>query len=209
MSKPNPARMYDAFYVERQFERLDLFQLIKEKYAIESVLYPGSFVHVTPSLVFPVAVYVDEDRQAKKFFSDAAHYAFIAERKQYAGDATVKFHAADYRQALPEPDARFDLLISQYAGFVSQHCKRYLRVGGLLLANNSHGDAGMAFLDDDYQLTAVIQQRAGKHKLSEADLDAYFVPRAGQVVTKATLEATQRGAGYRKTASQYVFRRVR
>ncbi|MFX0037200.1 MAG: hypothetical protein ACFE9I_16330 [Candidatus Hermodarchaeota archaeon] len=38
-----------------------------------------------------------------------------------------------------------------YAGFVSQSCKEYLKVGGILLTNNSHGNASMAYIDDDYQ----------------------------------------------------------
>ncbi len=37
-----------------------------------------------------------------------------------------------------------DLIISQYAGFVGQETKRYLKEGGILLCNDSHGDATLA-----------------------------------------------------------------
>ena len=56
-----------------------------------------------------------------------------------------------YTAGFAEAEKSFDLLISQYAGFVSQHCKKYLKIGGILLVNNSHGDASMAKLDDDYK----------------------------------------------------------
>ena len=38
-------------------------------------------------------------------------------------------------------EGRVDVLLSQYAGFISEPCKGYLRAGGVLVANNSHGDA--------------------------------------------------------------------
>lgn len=208
MTKPNPARLYATYYIERQSERIDLFEALSDRYASQSVLYPGSFVHVTPSMVYPTVVYVDADKQARRFFSDPSNYDFINGRKQYEQDASVTFHAADYREALPEPDARFDLLISQYAGFISQYCKRYLRIGGMLLANDSHGDASMAFLDEDYQLVGVVLEVDGKCRVSEANIDTYFVAKAGKTPTKAGLEATQRGAAYQKNADAYLFRRV-
>jgi hypothetical protein len=37
---------------------------------IERGLYPGSFVHSTPSLVIPGIVYVDTDQRCKNFFED-------------------------------------------------------------------------------------------------------------------------------------------
>ena len=40
-------------------------------------------------------------------------------------------------------DRSVDLLISQYAGIISQPCKRYLKPGGYLLVNNSHGGRGV------------------------------------------------------------------
>ena len=38
---------------------LEAFRLIKKKYKVESVLYAGSWIHLTPSLVFPYVVYID------------------------------------------------------------------------------------------------------------------------------------------------------
>lgn len=66
----------------------------------------------------------------------------------------------------------FDLLISLYAGFVSEHCTCHLRNGGLLLVNSSHGDAAMASIDDRYRLVGVVSSRAGAlgHAISSDSL---------------------------------------
>jgi hypothetical protein len=200
--------LYNEYFVARDFERLDLFELLAEHYDVQSALYPGSFVHVTPSFVYPVTSYVDTDKRAKKFFTDAALLEFIDKRKAYSQPAKLSFHPVDYQQDIDEDAESFDLLISQYAGFVSQPCKRYLRVGGLLLVNNSHGDASMAFLDEDYVLTAVLLAHNGRYRLSKNNLDTYFVPKSPQKITKAYLEETQRGVGYKKSASMYLFERI-
>lgn len=207
--KFKPLKLYDHYFVDKDFERLDLFKLLAERYSITSALYPGSFVHVTPSFVYPKTVYVDSDRAAKKFFSDAGLQAFIAERKIYSQEADITFHAQDYRNDFNEPHESFDLLISQYAGFVSQACKKYLKVGGILLANNSHADASMASIDGDYDFIAVANSRNGKHSLSEKDLDLYFVSKSTIETTREYLEKTQKGIGYKKSADNYIFRRIK
>jgi len=204
-----PIELYKEYFVDKDFERLDLFQLLAEQYNIQSALYPGSFVHVTPSFVFPVTVYVDTDKRAKKFFELPDLMDFIAKRKFYPQSPEVTFHAADYRTAIGEHDESFDLLISQYAGFVSRHCKRYLRIKGLLLANNSHGDVSMASIDDDYVFKAVIIRRSGQHRISDQKLDTYLIPKKPIKITKEYLEQIQKGIGYKKTASSYLFQRVK
>lgn len=201
--------LYRKYFFDRNFERLDLFQRIDEKYDIQRVLYPGSYVHITPSFFFPDVVYVDSDKKAKKFFDNQKLLQdFVYRRKNYLQKTKVTFHFADYRNSIDEIEESFDLLISQYAGFVGQHCKRYLKKGGLLLANNSHGDAGVAALDDGYRLIAVVQSRSGKYRISETNLEQYFVPKASKVhATKEYLLELGRGMGYKKSASVYVFRR--
>ena len=200
--------LYEKYFQSRQFERLSLFQIIADRFNIQRALYAGSFVHITPSFVFPDVVYVDNDKQAKQFFGNPKIFRFIAKRKIYPQEAKVSFHFADYRNSFDERIGSFDLLISQYAGFVGQHCKTYLKTGGLLLANNSHGDAGMAAIDDDYQLLAVFSAKYEKYKICENNLDEYFVPKSQGELTKEYLEKLQKGIGYKKTASVYLFQKV-
>ena len=200
--------LYRKFFQDRQFERLDLFEIIARKFDIQRALYPGSFVHITPSFYFPDVVYVDNDKQAKQFFGKAEVYNFIEERKVYPQEAKVSFYFADYRTGFDETLETFDLLISQYAGFVGQHCKPYLKTGGFLLANNSHGDAGLAAIDDHYHLKAVFSVRNGKHHISEQNLDEYFIPKKEIQITKGYLEMLQKGIGYKKSAGVYLFQKV-
>lgn len=200
--------LYNQYFVEKDFERFDLFQHLAKRYGIERALYPGSFIHVTPSFVYPVVSYVDTDKRAKKFFNDPSIHDFVARKKIYTQDARITFYPMDYRNDIEERDESFGLLISQYSGFVSQSCKRYLGIGGLLLANNSHGDASMASIDDDYELVAVVSRRNGKHRLSEANLDSYFKLKSQTKISKEHLEKIQRGVGYKKSASAYVFERL-
>ena len=200
--------LYQKYFQEKQFERLDLFEVIADRFNIQRTLYAGSFVHITPSFVFSDVIYVDNDKQAKQFFGKPEVFKVIAERKIYPQEAKVTFHFADYRNGFDEPFETFDLLISQYAGFVGQHCKPYLKIGGLLVANNSHGDAGIAAIDDDYQLKAVFSVRNGKHRRSETNLNEYFIPKSQIQITRDYLEKLQKGIGYKKTAGVYLFQKV-
>lgn len=200
--------LYQRYFQERQFERLDLFEIIADRFNVQRALYPGSFVHITPSFIFPDVVYVDNDKQAKRFFGNPEILKFVAGRKVYPQEAKVTFYFADFRDSFDEPSETFDLLISQYAGFVGQHCKPYLKTGGFLLANDSHGDAGLAAIDDDYQLKAVFSVRNGKHRISETNLDEYFIPKSQIQITKEYLEGLQKGIGYKKTAGVYLFQKV-
>lgn len=204
----HPLDLYQEHFVDKDFERLDLFQLLREKYGIASAIYPGSFVHITPSFVFPVTTYIESDKRAKKFFENPGLSEFINFRKGYRQAPIVQFYAQDYREAIDEEE-KYDLLISQYAGFVSKYCKRYMKIDGILLVNNSHGDASMASIDDDLVFIAVILKNGSKHTISEKKLTEYFVPKKAMEITVEVLESIQKGIGYTKVASSYLFRRVK
>ena len=67
----------------------------------------------------------------------------------------------------------------------------------------------MASLNSDYELIAVYNRRKDAYTISEKNLNAYFIPKPDIKVPKAYLEKTQRGIGYTRTASRYIFRRIR
>jgi hypothetical protein len=129
------------------------------------------------------------------------------ENKKYEEKPIIRFYPTDYKQSVDEKEKSFDLLLSQYAGFISKHCKRYLKIGGILLANNSHGDASMASIDNDYQFIAVINLRNKKYYYSQKNLKDYFIPKKEMIITEEYLEKRQRGIGYTKSASLYLFKR--
>lgn len=201
-------KTYKKYFIDKDFERIGLFKAIKDKYDCKSALYPGSFIHISPSYIFPDVVYVDTDSQAKKFFEDMGQVnKIIKAGKLYDQESNVAFYGQSYKKPIDIPEGSIDLLISQYAGFISLHCKKYLKNGGILLVNNSHGDASMARLDDDYSLIAVVKKQGGNFRISDKDLQSYFIPKKPVKVTRSYLEETQKGIGYTRTASSYIFRK--
>lgn len=198
--------LYKKHFVINDFERKDLFDAIRKRYGCKSALYPGSFIHITPSFYFPSVIYVDSDRQAKRFFEDTEEVKRIIDsNKIYKEESIVTFIGKSYMGPLDIPEASVDLLISQYAGFVSKYCKKYLKKEGILLVNNSHGDAGRAYLDDDYQLAAAVHKRSGIYRIDESSPEKYFIPKKPLDMTISYLESLKKGIGYTRSASSYIF----
>jgi len=152
--------------------------------------------------------YIDADKSAKKFFKHKEVKEIICERKEYPEDPRFLFYGIDYRETVDELRHQFDLLISQYAGFISDSCKEYLKIGGILLVNNSHGDAGLTSIDKDYRFMATVHKSNGKYRISTASLEKYFIPKGEKVVTKELLYKINKGVGYTKTAPLYIFQRI-
>lgn len=191
-----------------QGDRFRLFSAVRDAVGGARVLYPGSFVDIAASAVYPEVTYVDIDKRTPRFFSDRDGIADILESLGGNRDHMVEFQHADYRDELPLEAESFDLLVSLYAGFVSEHCTPYLRVGGILLVGPSHGDAAMASIDSRYQLTGVVVSRSGSYQVSADRLDTYLVPKQPIEITRALLHERGRGVAYTKTPFAYLFRRT-
>ncbi len=199
---------YKKYYIDRDYEQVDLFRLLKNKFNIAKAIYPGSYIQISPSFIYPYVVYLDSDKNAAKFFNNESFKDIVRERKEYQEEPQIAFHSTDYRKLIEEYLSKFDLLISQYAGFISEVCKPYLRVGGYLLVNNSHGDAGIASLDEDFRFIAAIHRRLGKYQLSTSSLEQYFIPYKDIPVTREILLERRKGIRYTKTATLYLFQKV-
>ncbi len=209
MPIPDPPNLYKRFFIDKQDERVELFRKVAVRFDVKRALYPGSFVHISPSFVIPSVVYVDTDRRTPKFFQDELLAPYIESRKEYAEAPEIGFHHQSYDDPIDEPLGSFDLLISQYAGFISTACSKYLRIGGLLLANDSHGDASMAVLDSDFELVAAVTRRGERFSIKETDLDQYLQPANPVEFTQESLRDRGRGIRYTKPAFAYLFRRIR
>lgn len=157
-------------------DRSDLFAEVAREFAPRRALYPGSYVHLAPSTAIPEVVYVDTDARAERYFADADLVRAELAGRTLPGAATeVRFLALDFSAPLPVPDASVDLLISLYTGPALDHCRRYLRPGGLFLATSSHGDASLAAHDADLRLVAAVKRRDERHRLVTKDLERYLV----------------------------------
>lgn len=192
-------------------DRYRLFESIADTVDAETVLYPGSFVDVAASFVFDSVTYVDSDTRAKRFFADTSGIAELLAThadEDDERDPEITFIKADYTKPLDLAEGSFDLLVSLYGGFVSEHCTQYLKVGGFLLVNGSHGDASMASIDERYQLEGVVVSRAGDYRVTRHDLNSYFVSKKRQEVTAELVHSLGRGVGYTKSPFAYLFTRI-
>lgn len=194
---------------QHEGDRHRLFRAVSVAIEATSVLYPGSYVDVAPSFVWPRVTYVDVDQRAASFFGDVNDVRDIIDGHAGAPvDPAVTFLHADYMDELALPREGFDLLVSLYAGPVSQHCTKHLRVGGVLLVNPSHGDVALASIDERYDLLAVVRSRSGDYAVSTDKLETYLIPKKPVDVTIELIELTGRGVAYTKSPFAYLFRRV-
>ena len=190
-------------------DRRRLFAAVATAIGGTRVLYPGAFVDLAASFVWPSVTYNDSDRRAARFFDDTDGIGelLVAEGVD-PSSRTIDFVAGDYAGDLGLDDGSFDVLVSLFAGFVSEHCTRYLRVGGTLLVNSSHGDAAMASIDDRYRFVGAVMSEAGAYRVVTDDLDRFLVPKRAVAITVESLRESGRGVAYTESAFAYLFRRV-
>ncbi len=95
----------------------------------------------------------------RKVFNDEKLIPFINKYKEYKTNPEVEFIKKDFAKKVFNNSERFDLLISLYAGLISMYCKENLKINGILVTNNSHGDASIAFTDNCYKLIGVFKRK--------------------------------------------------
>ena len=84
---------------------------------LRHVLYLGSYVDLSPSMVWPGVTYVDFDKRAKKFFSDEALVAQQLQNRIYRPQTPeARFVHGDFNFNLPLHQNSFDLVNSLYSG---------------------------------------------------------------------------------------------
>ena len=200
------ARLWQKQKNQHPGDRLRLFTAVADFLDARTVLYPGSYVDVAASVAFESVTYVDTDARAARFFSDTAGVdEIIAEHVPVDEARSWRFIGADYTSTLDVRDASVDLLISLYAGFISEPCTRYLRPGGWLLVNLSHGDAAIASMDPRFRLVAVVQSRAEMYSVTDRSLDSYLIPKREIELTPELIHESGRGVAYTKSPFAYVF----
>jgi len=202
-------KTFQHSHEEKAFDRYDVFLEITKHFSIKKALYPGSYIHITPSLIIPEVIYVDNVKKAKEFFKNKSEILeYVEKKKIYKEKTIIKFEPMDYWDDLPIPKGHNDLLISQYAGFVSQACKKYLRKGGILFANDSHGDATLAKLDTDFDFIGVLEYSKGKYQFTNEDLDQYFTFKRDRPIDIDKVKKTMKGPKYKTTTEYYLFEKI-
>ena len=204
MNREQVSDMYEA-YAQKIGDRKQVYETIASTFDVKRALYPGSHVDIAPSLVIPHVIYVDSFKGTIRFFKNLEMVQeLVNERKEYDERCTIEFFGQDYTQPLDiEP---VDLIISQYAGFVGQATKDYLKPGGILLCNDSHGDATLARFDEAFELIGVI---GSANELVQTKLDEYFRLPKEKVVDIAEVKKTMKGPQYTKQVENYLFQKKR
>ena len=184
--------IYLADYRDRQggdFDLLTVFRQVRDEFGGGRVLYPGSYLHVTPSMVFPLVCYADSLRGIEEALAAPCLLDYVNSHREYQEEAIIRRYQQDYESFNAEPEESFDLLISLNAGLISQACKRFLRPGGLLLVNDGHYDARRAHTDRDYQLLGGFEGENLLLETSEDKLTAYFKTAKGIPLTLEMVES--------------------
>ena len=129
---------------------------------------------------------------------------YIVENKEYEAPCDILFMGQDYTRELDiEP---VDLIISQYAGFVGQATKKHLKTGGILLCNDSHGDATLARFDEDFMFIGIVGEN---NEIIDSKLDDYFVLPRKKSVDLVSVKNKMKGPKYERTTENYLFRKIK
>jgi hypothetical protein len=193
-------------YRESIGDRSSLFAALTTKWPIDRALYPGSYVDLSPSTAIRSVTYVDTDSRAARFFSDEDLVSGeLAGRTRPGAGDEVRFLAGDYLEPVDVAVASMDLLISLYAGPMWEYNRRYLRQGGWLLANASHGDASLAALDPSARLVGVVHHKQDRYRLVTDRLEDYLIPKRPEAADPDLIRSAGRGIAYTRPAFAYVF----
>lgn len=156
MSLKEIEQIYQSFVCAHGLERKGLLAFVQQRIRPASVLYPGCFVHVTPSFYFQQVTYIDKNPRAKAFFADPALPEFVSGRRHYSPGPWLRFIELDYLSETFASEQRFDLLLSLYAPGIVIRFKSHLAKGGHLLVHDSFGQAAAAARDQDFEPMALL-----------------------------------------------------
>ena len=188
-------------YISKIGDRKTLYKLIANKFDVKMALYPGSHIDISASLVIPNVTYIDNYKGAIKFFKHLIEIRnYINLNKEYPEECIIDFFGLDYNEDIQLD--KVDMIISQFAGFVGQVTKKHLKKGGILLCNDSHGDATLAYLDQDYEFIGVVDYNNTIHT---NELEKYFKFSNKQQIDRHTVQTTMKGPRYSIQANNYIF----
>ena len=57
-------------------------RFLNKQFSLRHILYPGSWIHLTPSIVFPFVVYVDSFSKMKSMLGDLELLAYIGRHSE-------------------------------------------------------------------------------------------------------------------------------
>jgi hypothetical protein len=200
---------YNRLYTELNFDRAGLFEAIMDRYCPGTVLYPGCSIHITPSFYFRHVIYVDISETAKEFFQDERNVlSIIDSNKKYKQSPYIRFISSDYTSELPVRENEYDLLLSIYAGGISEACKKYVRRGGIIVSNNHQNDARQALKDPSLRLEAIIRRKGKKYSIDDGAGEDLQKALSDHGIPAKSMKNPGSGFAYVDNECYFVFRRM-
>ena len=199
-------KMYNKYYAERKYELLELWKSLKRKYEITRVIYPGSYIQISPSFYFDFTIYIDNNKNANKFFKNKQEIKKFIKSKNEKNK--FKFYFQDYNDDVDEEINSFDLLISLYAGFVTDNNLKYIKKGGYILVNNSHNDAINCYHNKKLKLIGVTNGNKNDIKDSKQILNQCFIPKKPKKVEDFKKKKHMKTIGFTKSYKYYIFQKL-
>lgn len=130
----NTIRLYQERYEKINFERLGLFRLLRAQVGDVPVVYIGSSIHISPSVIFSQVCYCDNSQESRGFFSDISKVQeYASSRREYAQKPHIEFLPWNYQTPPPKNLLPAGLVISIYSPDGFQPAARMVREGGFLL----------------------------------------------------------------------------
>lgn len=188
-------------YIAKIGDRKSLYRSVERTFKVKKALYPGSHIDISASLVIPNVTYIDNYKGTIQFFNHINEIKnYINLNKEYPEECSIDFFGLDYNANVQIK--KVDMLISQFAGFVGQATKKHLKKGGILLCNDSHGDATLAYLDDDYDFIGVVESN---NAIITNGLEKYFKFTKERQIDVSLVLSKMKGPRYKYQPYSYIF----
>jgi len=188
---------------------------------LESCIYPGSYIHVVPSLIFPETVYVDmfkgKQNHVEKFFSleNRPQLLKMLQPQSKVAAPNIRFHQVDLTAkesdgslSLAKLEQPKDVLVSLSAsGEIPITCFDLVRDGGFFVGNDDFGDASLAKGNPDMWTFIGAFEQDG---LCTDNLAAYFVTSKSTTpdfTKNSGLSYSQRPFPCTKNAKAYLYQK--
>lgn len=88
---------------------------------------------------------------------------------------------------------------------MGQATKQLLKVGGILLCNDSYGDSTLAKSDKDFKFIVVIDR---KNKIQKDNLEQYFILPKNKIIDFNNVKEKMKGLKCKIMAENYLFHRI-
>ncbi len=124
-----PTYLRDFRESRHNHDLIAVFRAVRDLIGVQRVVYPGSYVHPTPSLVFPSVCYVDSVKGFGAAMQSEDLAPWLDAHKEYPEPVELTAIETAYNRIPSTLHAGFGLMISLNAGAISQECKPLLSPG--------------------------------------------------------------------------------